>query len=1222
MIKKFSVIVSIFFFLALNLFAQEEKGYLEVNGTAKSDRRVIQNAKVEIFRNSVKINTITTNENGKFRFKLDLNKNYIIKFVKKGFVSKKVSFVTVLPKDEIGIWTYKFSIDLFSMVEGLDISILENPIAKIKYNDSYGEFDFDEEYTDQMLKDIDILLSQYDDLKQRAYEQTIAKADSLFDIKKYKDALQMYDLSTNYNPYEEYPDEMIRQVKRIVSKQESQKKSYEKVITLADENFNIENFKQAKTYYKKALTFLPDSKYPKIKIEEIDKIFSENKANEEKKRIIEKAYKEFIAVADNNFDLKQYSEAKNNYNKAIDIKPNEQYPIFQLKEIEKLTNNKQNIEALNAQKLKDYNEAIKQADSYFSNMKYIDAKTNYQKALSYKQNEKYPQDKIIEINNILDKAKSIDEQYNKIIQFADNYFNLNNYEKSKENYQQASLLKTEKAYPKNKIAEINNIIFSLKEKEKSYNEAILKADNAFENKQYVNSQSFYNKALTFKSEEKYPKNRLLEIDKLLSQQNAIENSYQSAIASADQAFNNKNYKSSLGLYQKALEIKPDEQYPKNKIKNANKLLADLNANNKLYNHSIAKADKLFSSSKFQEAKTIYQQSLTYKPEEDYPKTKILEIEKKLASLISETEQKKAKEQVYKNAVDNGDVLFISKKYLESRAEFEKALTIKPGEKYPKSRISEIIKKSAELDKINKKYNGLISEADNEFSIQKYSEAKKYYVKAIAVKPNEQYPKDKIATIEQLFLAQEKQLQDIAKLEVDYKQFIANADALYKSKKYLEAKSDYQKASFLKENEKYPQNKLFEIEKILAQQNAVEHSYQATIASADQEFNNKNYQSSLNLFKKALGIKSKELYPKQKVGEINIIITEITNKKIQYDKIIEEADNFYYSKKYKEAKQKYEKALTILPKENYPKQKITALVELLASIDRENKSRQAIKKQYSEIISNADKFLNSKNYDDAKHLYDKALSLLPDEQYPKIKIKKINSILDNLRKEKIEYYNATVSKADGYLQKQSFDDAKLAYNKALNLFPEKEYPKNQLIEIAKIIEQNEYERQKQLLTDKEYQKEIKEADNFFNSSDYVSAKAKYKTALNIKPQQKHPQDRIIKIDKIIQIQKEQRIVAAEKERKQKIEESKAGRKKDFDFTGKERGEKFLSDLARKYPEGITVENFNKSHKKIKRLIVNRGGIAKEYLEVKYSYGIYYFRNGRNISRYIFLSETKE
>ena len=104
------------------------------------------------------------------------------------------------------------------------------------------------------------------------------------------------------------------------------------------------------------------------------------------------------------------------------------------------------------------------------------------------------------------------------------------------------------------------------------------------------------------------------------------------------------------------------------------------------------------------------------------------------------------------------------------------------------------------------------------------------------------------------------------------------------------------------------------------------------------------------------------------------------------------------------------------------------------------------------------------------------------------------------------------------------------------------------------------------------------------------------------------------------------LAAAKEEKRRKAELAASQgsfdKNDFDYSGEKRDRSFLNDLAKEYPEGVTVENYDKKNKKIKRVIVNRGGIAKEYIEVKYSYGTYYFRNGQNISRGIFYSETKK
>ena len=51
--------------------------------------------------------------------------------------------------------------------------------------------------------------------------------------------------------------------------------------------------------------------------------------------------------------------------------------------------------------------------------------------------------------------------------------------------------------------------------------------------------------------------------------------------------------------------------------------------------------------------------------------------------------------------------------------------------------------------------------------------------------------------------------------------------------------------------------------------------------------------------------------------------------------------------------------------------------------------------YNESVKKADELLNEKKYDEAKAFYEKALIFKPNENYPKEKIDKINSILSSI-----------------------------------------------------------------------------------------------------------------------------------------------------------------------------------------------------------------------------------
>jgi type IX secretion system PorP/SprF family membrane protein len=164
-----------------------------------------------------------------------------------------------------------------------------------------------------------------------------------------------------------------------------------------------------------------------------------------------------------------------------------------------------------------YAEAIAKADKAMSTKHYADAKTHYTEALRYKPAEKYPKDKIAEIDKILG--------YEAAIKKADSELAIKNYQQALADYEQASNLRPTEKYPKDKIAEINALL--AKDSEISdlnlrYNEAIAKADAAFSSKDYTLARVQYNEALSIKQAEQYPKDRIAEIDKILAGLSAVK----------------------------------------------------------------------------------------------------------------------------------------------------------------------------------------------------------------------------------------------------------------------------------------------------------------------------------------------------------------------------------------------------------------------------------------------------------------------------------------------------------------------------------------------------------------------------------------------------------------------------------------------------------------------------------------------------------------------------
>ena len=141
------------------------------------------------------------------------------------------------------------------------------------------------------------------------------------------------------------------------------------------------------------------------------------------------------------------------------------------------------------------------------------------------------------------------------------------------------------------------------------------------------------------------------------------------------------------------------------------------------------------------AKAQYQNSLTLKPDETYPKKQIGEINTILARLAKEREQR------YAAALSKADNLFNSRNYREALKQYEVAASIKPDEPYPHQQVTACNTYIAQIvAEETARYNQAIAEADKLYKAKAFGKAVKAYKKAKAAKPDETYPDKMIQEI--------------------------------------------------------------------------------------------------------------------------------------------------------------------------------------------------------------------------------------------------------------------------------------------------------------------------------------------------------------------------------------------------------------------------------------------------------------------------------------------
>ena len=192
---------------------------LDVVGTVKKEEtnKRFEGVTITIKKNGSVWKTITSESSGKFQAALEPDGVYLIEFSRPGHVTKRIEFSTknVPPDDAKYGFEFPMEMNLFEKIDGLDVSILNKPIAKVAFNPATGYMDYDPEYTKSIKNELDRLKDELAQrlknqeaerkAKQASYDKAIAAADKAFNSQKYQEAKPLYDEAAKIFPHETYP---------------------------------------------------------------------------------------------------------------------------------------------------------------------------------------------------------------------------------------------------------------------------------------------------------------------------------------------------------------------------------------------------------------------------------------------------------------------------------------------------------------------------------------------------------------------------------------------------------------------------------------------------------------------------------------------------------------------------------------------------------------------------------------------------------------------------------------------------------------------------------------------------------------------------------------------------------------------------------------------------------------------------------------------------------
>ncbi len=1063
------------------------------------------------------------------------------------------------------------------------------------------------------LSDAKMKLEEAEGNKQRdaQYAALIKEADGLFGKKDYEGAKAKYAAASDIKDQEAYPKGKIKECQafldELAKKAEEERKAkeleekYKAAIAKGDAAFKEKKWDAAKAGYNEALGLKAAEKYPKDQLAAIDiAVAAEAKKAEEEKLAKEKEanYTAAIAAADAAFKAQNWEQAKAKYGQALTIKAGEKYPTDQLVAIDKTLADlaKKADEERRKKELDEaYAAALAKADGAFKAKKWDDAKAGYNEALGLKAAEKYPKDQLAAIDKaIADEAAKAEADREQ------------------------------------------------KELDEAYTAALAKADAAFRSKGWDEAKAGYNEALKLKAAEKYPKDQLTAIDAAIAEEKRKaeeekarqekEARYQKLVDNANELFKNENYEAAKAKYQEASSVSPEERFPKDKMAECDARMAELArlaAEEKKrqeldakYNELIARADKSFDGEKLAEALKDYKDALQLKPNEQHPKDRIGSIEQRLDAAAREKAEKERLEREkadlekrYADAVAKADAAFNAKQYANAKLSYQDALTIKAGEKHPTDRLVEIDRiladqaaadeaarlkaeqdaaerarleeerrrKQAEVDAVEQSYRDAVAAADLAFGQKNYDVARERYTAALAIKPEEKYPKDQLARIETELAERAKAMDDAARQAEEQRR-------LEEERRRKEA-ADAEAARLAAEEER----------RRLDADKAREAEYERVIAEADAAFGTTQYTEARSLYTQALDIKPKETYPQAKIEQIDKLLAEIERKRREAEQATAKQDEPPPPPK--------RKGSTVDASKE--QEAIEFMREARAREEAEKYERiKKLKSDVNETEVNNTTAAGQRREGGMtqKHAYEEGAGLYQGRDGMR------QSYLDEVEaqkeqqaeQERLRRERADAARGQAYEGKVGTEVAIADRNTTWN---ERH---------ARSVEgaQQEVAAYRDRMADVAGAGQDRTAQAKANADALAAEQARMKERGD---QLQQEQSEHVANEK-------QRLADREAQLVNRSQDQRLAQKEQLDRSPLNQPKSYAdynrSKLATEYPQGVTEESYTEGNKVIIRRVVVNGNKADEYSKVIAKWGTFYFRNGQSITEQVWTRDTQQ
>ncbi|MGB0917988.1 MAG: hypothetical protein ACPGU4_10385, partial [Flavobacteriales bacterium] len=375
--------------------------------------------------------------------------------------------------------------------------------------------------------------------KDKQFNDLMAQANELAELKKYDPAIKMFETAADVNPDSEFPGQRIAEMKAAIAaiaKAEQDKKTaeadYKRLMKEARAAESDQDYGKAKDMFAEASQLKPGESEPGIRIAAIEEIL-ERLTRE--RREADERNKKINALLDEGIALQKAGNlegAQGKYQGALDLDAENEEAIERLAEVAEILNAAQAEKELLAKKENDFAEFLSEGGSLQSASNFAEAKSKYEAALALGFDDGAAQKRIDDVNVLLEKQQAgLKAQQELAAKFQAKYdkgaelLSEDKFELAIAQFQEASALMPENPEPNNRIAEINAKILAAqkkKEEEEKRNAELAgllaSGKDRFKQKDYSSALEAFRQLQELDPENKEASLRLKQIEEILAKQ--------------------------------------------------------------------------------------------------------------------------------------------------------------------------------------------------------------------------------------------------------------------------------------------------------------------------------------------------------------------------------------------------------------------------------------------------------------------------------------------------------------------------------------------------------------------------------------------------------------------------------------------------------------------------------------------------------------------------------